>query len=271
MRAKACFEMGTDGWERGDGAGRGFLSSPALPPAEGAPLLLTFPNPSQSLTLNAMNFESGSCRGCHGFPCPEEQLRSLDSAMGRRKMEDWDFLHHCGGERQGKGILLPSPLSSPSPLPVLILSVLPLHILNRSLLLGWAGDAAFPSRRISGGTGLGWASQGLQVSPGSRIEPGHLMGNLAQGGRVVESLGEERGREWRKRRWGGRTEGLCPPHSRTRGSGLALQAEKQGRAPQTIAPPKLGRLLSQLGLCPSCWKWNETQSSPCWGPVYAQS
>lgn len=155
MPTKACFEMGTDGWERGDGAGRGFLSSSALPPAEGAPLLLTFPNPSQSLTLNAMNFESGSCRGCHGFPCPEEQLRSLDSAMGRRKMEDWDFLHHCGGERQGRGILLPSPLSSPSPLPVLILSVLPLHILNRSLLLGWAGDAAFPSRRISGGQG--WA------------------------------------------------------------------------------------------------------------------
>lgn len=46
---------------------------------------------------------------------------------------------------------LPHLLSSPSPLPILILSMLPLQIPKGSQLLGQTEDAAFPGRRISGG------------------------------------------------------------------------------------------------------------------------
>lgn len=66
-------------------------------------------------------------------------------------------------------------------------------------------------------------------------------------------------------------EGLCPLRSCGRGAGPAPQAKKRGRAPQSIAPPNLGWLLPQLRLCPSCWKWDKDQSSPCWSPVSAQS
>jgi len=152
----------------------------------------------------------------------------------------------------------PAPSCLPHSLPsILILSVrlLPLQIPNGSQLLGQAGDAAFPSRRMAGGRG--WAPQGLQV-------PGHLQRSLEWGGRMAEGLG---GGSGGRGGWGGRTKGLCPPHSCGRGGGLAVR----GRAPWSVAPPSLSQLLPGLRLCPSCWKWDKTRSSPCWGPVSAQS
>lgn len=98
---------------------------------------------------------------------------------------------------------LPHLLSSPSPLPILILSMLPLQIPKGSQLLDQAGDAAFPGRRISGG--WGWAV-GITEAVDSLVrwvKPGRLLGSMGCGGRVGESLWEERGREQRKRKYGG--------------------------------------------------------------------
>lgn len=141
-----------------------------------------------------MDFERGSCQGCHGFPCLEEHAPEAGFSKAKgRKMEDWDFLHHCGEEGQGNGILLFSLLSPPSVIRP-NLSVLPLQIPEGSQLLGWARDAAFPGSRILGGQE--WASRGLQVP-----RAGGSSWSISQGGRVVEkSLGEEKGRERRKRR-----------------------------------------------------------------------
>lgn len=94
----------------------------------------------------------------------------------------------------------PHLLSSPSPLPILILSMLSLRIPKGSQLLGQAEDAAFPGRRISGG--WGWAVGTMEAvdSLVRWVKLGHLLGSLGCGGRVGESLWEERGREQRKRR-----------------------------------------------------------------------
>ena len=51
---------------------------------------------------------------------------------------------------------------------------------------------------------------GAAGPPGSRVEPGHLAGSPELGGRVAKSLGEERGREQRKRRVGRKDGGALP-------------------------------------------------------------
>lgn len=177
----------------------------------------------------------------------------------RQRMEDWGFLRHCGGKGQGNGILLLSLLSSPSHLPFLILSVL-LQVPSGSQLLGWARDAAFPSK--------GFQGDGDRLRRGYR-SPGPSQG-ISQGGRVVESLGEERGRERRKRRVGRKDGGALPLSQAQERWWSSLTSQKAGQSPSEHRSANLSQLLPQLQLCPSCQKWNETQSSPRWGPVSAQ-
>lgn len=103
---------------------------------------------------------------------------------------------------------LPHLLSSP--LHILILSMLSLQIPKGSQLLGQAGDVAFAGRRISGGWG---GAVGITEAVDFLVrwvKPGRLLGSLGCGGRVGDSLWEERGREQRKKRVGRKFGGALP-------------------------------------------------------------
>lgn len=193
-------------------------------------------------------------------------LGRQDSA--KRRGEKWRtgifFTTVVGKDREMASFCFPRsllPLSS-----VLILSVLPLQIPEGSQLLGWARDAAFPGSRILGGQG--WASQGLQVP-----RAGGSSWSISQGGRVVEkSLGEEKGRERRKRRVERKVRVALPSSQPRAKQWSSPVSQKAGQSPREHrSPPDLFWLLPQLRVCPSCWKWNEAQFSPCWGPMSAQS
>lgn len=146
-------------------------------------------------------------------------------------------------------------LSSP-PLPILILSMLPLQIPKGSQLLGQAGDAAFPGRRIPGSGDGQWVSQSQWIP---------WLGGLSQGicwgaWGVEEGWGKAFGRREEGSRGrgglGGSMEGPCPPHSC--GSCFETHEQKSGAEPLRASLPGLSQLLPQLRLCPSCWKWDET-------------
>lgn len=151
---------------------------------------------------------------------------------------------------------LPHLLSSPSALPILILSMLPLQIPKGSQLLGQTRDAAFPGGRISGG--WGWAV-GITEAVDSLVrwvKPGHLLRSLRGVEEGWEKAFGRREEGSRGRGLGGSMEGLCPPHSC--GSCFETHKQKSGAEPLRASLPGLSQLLPQLRLCPSCWKWNKT-------------
>lgn len=197
-----------------------------------------------------MDFESGSCRRCYGFPCPEEHAPEPGFSKGGEKNGGLGFSSPLWWGRTGgtaPSFLPHSLLPLPS---FLILSVLPLQIPKGSQLLGQAGDAAFPGRKISGAD---WDGHGKGCRSPRQVC------------RARASRGEE---GWRKT-LGRRGEGRGGWGGRMAANGRGT--ETWGRAPRSIAPPNLGWLLPQLQLCPSCWKWNEARSSPCRGPMSARS